>query len=95
MDVIDQSFPAVDFGTHIEQLRELVSSIKLENDYNSVLAMDKAIAKIRNKVRIISAFVDRKISLQSLEGIGGVITGMDEENKKQVNLTDLGNEGVW
>jgi hypothetical protein len=85
----------VECGSHLEQLRELIDSVNLDNDYNTVIAMDKIMSKIRNKVRILSALTGKKITLQRMEEFGAIITGLDEEHKKQVNLTDLGNEGVW
>lgn len=91
-----ESVYGVDCGTHMAQLRELVESINFDNDYNTVVAMDKLISKIRNKVRILSSSViDRKITLQQLEEVADVITGLAEESNKQLNLTDLGNENVW
>ncbi|ODV72434.1 ribosome biosynthesis protein LTO1, partial [Cyberlindnera jadinii NRRL Y-1542] len=48
-----ESVYGVDCGTHMAQLRELVESINFDNDYNTVVAMDKLISKIRNKVRIL------------------------------------------
>lgn len=82
-------------SVHLTQLKDLVASISVDNDYNAVIAMDKTMSKIRNKVRILSTLADKQVTLQQLEDLGNVITGLAEENKKQVNMTDLGNEGVW
>jgi hypothetical protein len=85
----------VECGSHLEQLIELIDSVNLDNDYNTVIAMDKTMSKIRNKVRILSTLTGKRITLQQIEELGAIVTGLDEEHKKQVNLTDLGNEGVW
>jgi len=81
----------------LDQLKELINSIKTDNDYGNVIESEKTITKVRNKVRILLSLLDTKkaLSLNILDDIASIITGT-KEDKSQTSIGNLTNdEGMW
>lgn len=81
----------------MDQLKELINSIKTDNDYGNVIESEKTITKVRNKVRILLSLLDTKkaLSLNILDDIASIITGT-KEDKSQTSIGNLTNdEGMW
>ncbi|CCH42154.1 hypothetical protein BN7_1699 [Wickerhamomyces ciferrii] len=83
--------------TQITLLKELLSGIKYDNDYGNVVESEKSIVKIRNKTRLLLNLVGSKkqLSLNSMDELNGVITGLEQDKSQQTIGSLTNDEGMW
>lgn len=90
-------------NNNIAQIKELLSQITYDNDYGNVINTEKAITKIRNKIRVLINLlpIDKKsLNLNVMDGISRLMGGLVvEEGKKSIpngpSIGGLTDEGMW
>lgn len=82
-------------SSHLNQLSELLSKIKIDNEYGSVISNEKLLVKIRNKVRIITNLLPSKkvLNLQSIDQLILKINGLEVITEPSV--ANLNDESMW
>lgn len=89
--------PASQLKHQVDQLIELINSIKMDNEYGNVVESEKLITKIRNKLRIVLNLMSSKkqLSLATLDDVASFVTGLSEDTPQTTigNLTN--DEGMW